>query len=100
MSTLTALEECFLEATIFNSKYVAVRINIGLVKEETIINPNANFAEKLKYFKRAYDEDLKHKFSGDEDIRIIAFTHGDSFKEIEEKLEWYDVTGSFSNNLN
>jgi hypothetical protein len=49
-----------------------------------INNENGNFDSKLAYYKKAYNEDLTLKaFNG---IKIIGFTFGDNFKEIEEDL--------------
>ena len=64
------LEKCFYEASKQNKKYVGVKIQMqGFSKPEIIINEN---------------EDLTLKtFNG---IRIVGFTYGDSFKDIEEDL--------------
>jgi hypothetical protein len=94
MLTLTALNECFEDAVDFGARYVAVKIAIGLSQEEVIINPRSNFDEKKTYYNHAYNESLRHKFSGDSDIRITSFTYGDSFMEIEEKLKEMAITGS------
>lgn len=96
MLTLSALNECFDYAIFEQYAYVAVRIAIGLNKEEIIINPKENFAQKKAYYNHAYNESLRHKFSGDDDIRITGFVYGDDFSELESKLELYD----FSGNLN
>lgn len=79
------LEKCFYEASQQDKKYVGVKIQMqGFEKPEIIINENANFDSKFDYYKKAYNEDLTLKtFSG---IKIVGFTYGDSFKEIEEDL--------------
>ena len=79
------LEKCFKTAKELNQKYVGVEIEMeGFPKPEIIINENGNFDSKLAYYKKAYNEDLTLKaFNG---IKIIGFTFGDNFKEIEEDL--------------
>ena len=79
------LEKCFYEASRQDKKYVGVKIQMqGFPKAEIIINENENFDSKLDYYKKAYNEDLTLKtFNG---IRIVGFTYGDSFKDIEEDL--------------
>ena len=79
------LEKCFYEASRQDKKYIGVKIQMqGFPKAEIIINENENFDSKLDYYKKAYNEDLTLKtFNG---IRIVGFTYGDSFKDIEEDL--------------
>ena len=56
----------------------------GFEKPEIIINSKENFEEKLEYYRKAYDENLiLRSFNG---IRIIGFTYGDTFENIEEDL--------------
>ena len=56
----------------------------GFPKPEIIINENANFDSKFDYYRKAYNEDLTLKtFSG---VKIVGFTYGDTFKEIEKDL--------------
>ena len=56
----------------------------GFTKPEIIINESENFDSKLAYYKKAYNEDLTLKaFNG---IKIIGFTFGDNFSEIEDDL--------------
>ncbi|MEY8001443.1 hypothetical protein AB8U03_14775 [Clostridium sp. Mt-5] len=79
------LEKCFYEASKLNKKYVGVKIKMqGFPKPEIIINENANLDEKFTYYKKAYNEDLMLKtFNG---IKIIGFTYGDTFADIEKDL--------------
>ena len=79
------LEKCFYEASRQDKKYVGVKIQMqGFSKPEIIINENENFDSKLDYYKKAYNEDLTLKtFNG---IKIVGFTYGDSFKDIEKDL--------------
>ena len=83
--TIDNLERCFNTAKELNKKYVGVKIEMeGFPKPEIIINENGNFDSKLVYYKKAYNEDLTLKaFNG---IRIIGFTFGESFDDIEEDL--------------
>lgn len=94
--TLTRLNELFELAKLNNSKYFAVQVkisNIETSETETIINPRDNFEGKQLYYNNSYDEQLKHKYANI-DIRIVGFTCGNSFAEIEESLKFYEVTGS------
>lgn len=79
------LEKCFYEASQKDAKYVGVKIQMrGFQKPEIIINENENFDSKFDYYKKAYNDDLTLKtFNG---IKIIGFTYGDSFEEIEYDL--------------
>lgn len=79
------LENCFKSAKDLKQKYVGVKISMrGFKKPEIIINEYDNFDEKLKYYKNAYNEDLVLKsFNG---IKIVGFTYGNTFDEIEIDL--------------
>jgi len=83
--TMDNLEKCFDRAKFMERKYVGVKIAMeGFIKPEIIINESENFDSKLAYYKKAYNEDLTLKtFNG---IRIIGFTFGESFDDIEEDL--------------
>ncbi|WP_039242642.1 hypothetical protein [Clostridium botulinum] len=83
--TIENLEKCFYEASQKDKKYVGVKIEMsGFKKPEIIINENANFDSKFDYYKKAYNEDLILKaFNG---IKIVGFTFGDTFEEIEKDL--------------
>lgn len=85
MSALKNLEKCFYEASQTDKKYVGVKIEMqGFPEPEIIINKNENFDGKFEYYKKAYNEDLTLKaFNG---IKIIGFTSGDTFAEIEYEL--------------
>lgn len=79
------LENCFDEAIKQNKKYVGVKIRMqDFPRAEIIINERENFEKKLHYYKNAYSEDLSLKTSSG--IRIVGFTYGDTFKDIEEDL--------------
>jgi hypothetical protein len=79
------LEKCFYEASVKLKKYVGIKVKMeGFPRGEIIINENENFDKKFAYYKKAYDSDLTLKaFSG---IRIVGFTYGDTFDEIEHDL--------------
>ncbi|MBU5268902.1 hypothetical protein ACIR03_02685 [Clostridium cochlearium] len=83
--TINDLEKCFYEASHKDKKYVGVKIEMaGFEKPEIIINENANFDKKFDYYKKAYNETLTMKtFDG---IKIVGFTYGDTFEEIEKDL--------------
>lgn len=79
------LEKCFFEASHKGAKYVGVKIQMqGFPKPEIIINENENFDSKFAYYKKAYTDDLTLKsFEG---VKIVGFTYGDSFENIEHDL--------------
>jgi hypothetical protein len=83
--TIENLEKCFQEAINQERKYVAVKIEMqGFEKPEIIINRRENFQTKLAYYKKAYNENLTLKtFNG---IKIVGFTYGDYFDDIESDL--------------
>lgn len=83
--TLINLEKCFYGASMKNKKYVGVKIETrGSDGYEIIINPSINFDKKFDYYKKAYTDDLVLKsYDG---IRIVGFTYGDSFEEVEKDL--------------
>ena len=57
----------------------------GFQEDETIINPNANFDKKFSYYESAYNEDLTLKNAPDK-IKIVGFTSGNTFEEIQRDL--------------
>ncbi|CUU45551.1 hypothetical protein [Clostridium beijerinckii] len=79
------LEKCFFEASHSGAKYVGVKIQMqGFPKPEIIINEHENFDSKFAYYKKAYNDDLTLKtFNG---VKIVGFTYGDSFEDIEHDL--------------
>ena len=83
--TLHNLEKCFYEASRKGRKYVGVLIEMeGFPRPEVIINENANFDSKFAYYAKAYNDNLTLKtFNG---IKIIGFTYGDEFADIEYDL--------------
>jgi len=83
--TINNLEKCFFTASQLDKKYIGVLIEMqGFPRPEVIINENENFDSKFAYYKKAYNDDLTLKtFNG---IKIIGFTYGDSFEELEEDM--------------
>lgn len=83
--TIDNLEICFNTAIKTNSKYIAVLVKTpNSDKPEMIINANENFNSKLDYYKNAYNKDLTLKTC--DGIKIVGFTYGSSFSEIEALL--------------
>lgn len=82
---LENLEKCFYEASIEGAKYVGVKIKTeSFPKSEIIIDENENFDKKFQHYKQSYNDDLTlKKFSG---VKIVGFSYGDSFEEIEKDL--------------
>lgn len=77
------LEAHVKEAVEKNAKYFAIVVSIHGNKE-TLINETANAKPKVDYYKVAYSDDLIHKNS--EGIRIVGYTYGNTFHEIEVNL--------------
>lgn len=83
---LDNLINCFETAIKNNSKYVGIKVAMcGFEENEIIINPRANFEQKLKYYVNAYNEDLTLKNAPDK-VEIVGFTYGDSFEDIRADL--------------
>lgn len=86
MLNIDNLEKCFYEASHKDKKYVGVKIEMyGFKKPEIIINPNINFDKKFDYYRYAYNKDLTLRNAPDK-IKIVGFTYGNSFEEIEKDL--------------
>lgn len=84
--TMTNLENCFNKAWEEESEYVGIKIEMdGFLKEEIIINSIENFGSKLNYYRNAYNEDLTLKNASGK-VRIVGFTYGNSFNQIEKDL--------------
>jgi len=83
--TMSDLESCFNTANEQGYSYIGIEIQMeGFAKPEVIINPEENFDTKLAYYKKAYNDNLTLKsFNG---IKIIGFTCGDNYDEIEDDL--------------
>jgi hypothetical protein len=83
--TIEGLKKCYHEASHQDKKFVGVLIEMpGFEKTEIIINPTENFDKKFDYYQSAYDENLNHKHAAG--IKIIGFTYGDSFAELERDM--------------
>jgi hypothetical protein len=83
--TMESLEYYFFLAKDLRMNYIAVSIRMeGFALDEVIINGSVNFEDKLAYYKKTYDSELKHKFA--EGISIVGFTYGNTFAEIEDRL--------------
>lgn len=79
------LKKCFKRSKSQGCKIRRCKIKMeGFPKEEIIINDNENFDRKLQYYEYSYDKNLTLKtFDG---IKIVGFTYGDNFEEIEKDL--------------
>ncbi|WP_346961370.1 hypothetical protein [Clostridium sp.] len=83
--TMENLEMCFRLAKARKQNYIGIKVSVPNSKEdEVIINPNANFDNKLEYYKKAYNDNLTLKSFNQ--IRITGFTYGNSYGEIENDL--------------
>ncbi len=83
--TTTNLENCFKEAASIGANFVAVKIEMdGFPQPEIIINEAENIESKFEYYMKTYDENLCHKYA--KGIKIVGFTHGDDYGDIQEDL--------------
>lgn len=83
--TLKNLENCFNMAKKNGQRYIGMIIEMpDFPCHEIIINEYPNFDKKLEYYKKAYNEDLTLKAFNK--IKIIGFTFGQSFADIERDL--------------
>ncbi|WP_431785925.1 hypothetical protein [Paenibacillus lactis] len=83
--TMSEMIEIFEDAKEFNANYVAVKILMdGFEKPEIIINEKENIDSKLEYYKKAYNDDLSHKYSNG--IRIVNYSYGNTYDEVKRTL--------------
>ena len=83
--TIKNLEYCFNKALNHNAKYLGIKVQLeDKSYSEVIINERKNFGFKWGYYAETYNEDLTHKHN--EKIKIIGFTYGNTFEEIERDL--------------
>lgn len=83
--TIKNLEHCFNKALKLNANYFGIKVQLeDKSYSEIIINKGRNFAFKWGYCTETYNEDLTHKYN--EKIKIIGFTYGNTFEEIERDL--------------
>jgi hypothetical protein len=86
--TMPELVDCFGKATVEEANYVGVLIKMpGFEKDEIIINSKENFAGKMAYYNKTYDENLEHKHAPG--IAIVGFGYGNSPDEIVSNFEGY-----------
>lgn len=82
---INMLENCFKAAKEKNKRFVGVKISMqGFPSPEVIINERENFDLKLSYYKSAYNENLT--LGSYESIKIVGFTYGDSYEDIQKDL--------------
>lgn len=83
--TIKNLEHCFNKALKLNANYLGIKVQLeDKSYSEIIINERRNFAFKWGYYTETYNEDLTHKHN--EKIKIIGFTYGNTFEDIEKDL--------------
>lgn len=83
LNSMRELEFLTKESIRKERKFMGVVIDMGeeFPKNELIINVRANFRVKLDYYKKTYDENLKHKYASK--IRIIAYIDGNNLEDFE-----------------
>lgn len=83
--TIKNLENCFNRALENNANYLGIKVQLEEKSySEVIINERRNFEFKWDYYTKAYNENLTHKHN--EKIKIIGFTYGNTFEDIEKDL--------------
>lgn len=78
--TLEELNDCFAKAEELGYLFVGISIDMGMEKDEIIINPASNFKDKLDYINSTYDRYLEHKHA--DNVRITGFAYADSHDDI------------------
>lgn len=78
------LKISFLKAKEHGVNFVAVMVDMGMEKPEIIVNPIENVLDKLAYYEKAYDNDLRLK--ANPNIRIVGVTYGMSLMGIQWDL--------------
>ena len=87
---LNNLVNCFESAIKNNAMYVAVKIEMyGFEENELIINPKANFEQKLKYYINAYNENPHSiDIDGDGVINYVLLEGEPSHQDSLVRTEW------------
>lgn len=81
--TVDNLEKCFYEASHTGAKYVGVKIQMLQFEEpQVIVDSNTNFDKRFSFYKEVFGENLE----SNQGNKIIGFTFGDSFADIEHDL--------------
>jgi len=85
MLTLENLEVCFNSAKEEEYLYVGIEYEIkGFKESEITIIPLNNFSKRLEDYKNTCNNDLT--FKNNDNIKIVGFTMGDTFSEIQNDL--------------
>ena len=85
MLTLENLELCFNSEKEEEYLYVGIKYEMkGFKESEISIIPLNNFAKRLEDYKNICNNDLT--FKGNDNIKIVGFTMGDTFSEIQNDL--------------
>lgn len=82
--TIKNLENCFNGAIENNANYIGIKIQINEIFCSYVITNRKGFGFELDFCKENYNEDLTHKHN--KKIKIIGFTYGDTFEDIEKIL--------------
>ncbi len=79
------LENCFNAALKNKVRYVAVKLKTKATEKcEIMITPYENMTTKLKDYKETFN--CNSKLEAHNGIKIVGFTYGNTFKEIEDDL--------------
>ena len=77
------LIKCFMEAQATDMQFVGIQLETP-AGAETIILEKESFDKKCEFYTNAYTDDLVHCMN--EKVKIIGFTFGISFEDIQEDL--------------
>lgn len=82
--TLDGLREAFDSIARYDSRFLGVLVKLGEGHYEVIINGNSKFEENLKYYEKAYNDDLTLK--ANPEIKILNYIFAESFEEIQREF--------------
>lgn len=87
MSKKEALEKCFWDGILNDTKFIGLLVRPTRAKKvELVIIPNNMFSDKVSYYMNRYKEDLENRFIDYK--RIEKFRSSDSLDDITEMLDW------------
>jgi len=87
MLTMKNLEVCFNSAKEHEYPYIGIKYKIeSFEKPEITIIPIENYDKRLEDYKDVCNDDLTFKYKYNDKIKIVGFTMGNDFDEIESDL--------------
>lgn len=83
--TMKNLIDTFKTGEKLDANYIFVVVEVSSKKQDIIINKMKDMKDKVKYYKKVYNEELNHK--SHKGIKIIAFDYLYNFSELETRLK-------------